>query len=171
MISDLLTVENKKVKPTIHCYTIPELKNIIDKYDKRAIDMIAYAFYYACPFKSINPYADFSDDEKEEVLKKSFVVFPDNPDVLLAIDAMKKLYETTSLRYFTMNKKNLHDIMDYLDSTIITDGKEGNLGERLKIAEKCAKIKLEFDELEKNVEAERGKLRAKGQRPTGKGEL
>ena len=72
MISDLLTVENKKVKPTIHCYTIPELKNIIDKYDKRAIDMIAYAFYYACPFKSINPYADFSDDEKEEVLKKYY---------------------------------------------------------------------------------------------------
>ena len=55
------------------------------------------------------------------------MVFPDNPDVLLAIETMKKLYETTSMRYFTMNKKNLHDIMDYLDSTIITeDGKEGN---------------------------------------------
>ena len=75
MISDLLTVENKKVKPTIHCYTIPELKNIIDKYDKRAIDMIAYAFYYACPFKSINPYADFSDDEKEEDFHKNHSKF------------------------------------------------------------------------------------------------
>ena len=27
-----------------------------------------------------------------------------------------------------MNKKNLEDIMDYLGFTIITDGKEGNLG-------------------------------------------
>ena len=52
--------------------------------------------------------------------------------------------------------------MDYLDSTVITDGKEGNLSERLKIAEKCSKIKIEFDELEKNVEAVRGKMRNKG---------
>ena len=33
-------------------------------------DMLAYAFYFACPFKSINPYADYSDDEKEDILKK-----------------------------------------------------------------------------------------------------
>lgn len=171
MITDLFTIENKKVKPTLHCQLIPEFKQILDKYEARGVDMLAYAFYYACPFKSINPYADFSDDEREDVLKKSFVVFPDNPDVLLAIETMKKLYETTSMRYFTMNKKNLHDIMDYLDSTIITDGKEGNLSERLKIAEKCSKIKIEFDELEKNVEAERGKMRTKGQRQTGRGEM
>lgn len=171
MISDLLTIENKKVKPSIHCYTIPELKNIIDKYDKRATDMIAYAFYYSCPFKSINPYADFNDDEREEILKKSFVVFPDNPDVLLAIEVMKKLYETTSMRYFKMNKKNLDDIMDYLETSTITDGKEGNLAERLRIAAQCSKIKVEFDELEKNVEAERGKLRTKANRATGLGEL
>lgn len=171
MITDLFTIENKKVKPTLHCYLIPEFKQILDKYEARGVDMLTYAFYYACPFKSINPYADFSDDEREDVLKKSFIVFPDNPDVLLAIETMKKLYETTSMRYFTMNKKNLHDIMDYLDSTIITDGKEGNLSERLKIAEKCSKIKIEFDELEKNVEAERGKMRTKGQRQTGRGEM
>ena len=104
MITDLFTVENGKVKPSLHCHMIPEFKQIIDKYDKRATDMLAYAFYYACPFKSINPYADYSDDEKEDILKKSFVVFPDNPDVLLAIDTMRGLYETTSVKYFNRNK-------------------------------------------------------------------
>ena len=44
-------------------------------------------------------------------------------------------------------------------------------GDGLKIAEKCFKIKAEFDELEKNVEAERGKMRAKANRKTGRGEL
>jgi hypothetical protein len=54
MITDLFTVENGKVKPSLHCHLIPEFKQIIDKYEKRATDMLAYAFYYACPFKSIN---------------------------------------------------------------------------------------------------------------------
>lgn len=171
MITDLFTVENGKVKPSLHCHLIPEFKQIIDKYEKRATDMLAYAFYYACPFKSINPYADYSDDEKEDILKKSFVVFPDNPDVLLAIEAMRGMYESTSVKYFNRNKKNLEDIMDYLDISVLTEGRDGNLSERLKIAEKCFKIKAEFDELEKNVEAERGKMRAKANRKTGRGEL
>lgn len=171
MITDLFTIENGKVKPSMHCYLIPEFKHIIETYDKRAVDMLAYAFYFACPFKSINPYADYSNDEKEEVLKKSFVVFPDNPDVLEAIKTMKALYETTAVKYFLKNKKNLEDIMDYLDSAPIVEGKDGNLSERLKIAEKCFKIKAEFDELEKNVEAERGKMRTKANRKTGRGEL
>lgn len=171
MVTDLFTVENGKVKPTLHCHLIPEFKQIIDKYEKRSTDMLVYAFYYACPFKSINPYADFSNDEKEEILKKSFVIFPDNPDVLLAIETMKSLYETTSVKYFQMNKKNLEDIMEYLNTSVLTEGQGGNLAERLKIAEKCFKIKAEFDELEKNVEAERGKMKAKANRKTGLGEL
>ncbi|MCA9750117.1 MAG: hypothetical protein KC414_13490 [Romboutsia sp.] len=171
MITDLFTIENKKIKPTLHCYLIPEFKQILDKYEARGVDMLTYAFYYACPFKSINPYADFNDDEREERLKKSFVIFPDNPDVLLAIETMKSLYDTTSMKYFNMNRKNLHDIMDYLETSVISDGKEGNLQERLRIAEKCAKIKAEFDDLEKNVEAERGKMKARGQRQIGLGEL
>ena len=169
MITDLFTVENGKVKPSLHCHLIPEFKQIIDKYEKRSTDMLAYAFYYACPFKSINPYADYSDDEKEDILKKKFVVFPDNPDVLLAIEAMRGMYVTASYRYYQKNKKNLEDIMDYIDSSIIFDS--DSLTQRIKIAEKCNKIKAEFDEMEKNVEAERGKMKTKANRTTGKGEL
>lgn len=169
MITDLFTVENGKVKPSLHCLLIPEFKQIIDKYEKRSTDMLAYAFYYACPFKSINPYADYSDDEKEDILKKKFVVFPDNPDVLLAIEAMRGMYVTASYRYYQKNKKNLEDIMDYIDSSIIFDS--DSLTQRIKIAEKCNKIKAEFDEMEKNVEAERGKMKTKANRTTGKGEL
>ena len=84
---------------------------------------------------------------------------------------MKGLYETTSVKYFNRNKKNLEDIMDYLDTSVLTEGKDGNLSERLRIASICNKIKAEFDELEKNVEAERGKMRAKANRKTGWDEL
>ena len=59
--------------------------------------------------------------------------------------------------------------MDYIDSSIIFDS--DSLTQRIKIAEKCNKIKAEFDEMEKNVEAERGKMKTKANRTTGKGEL
>ena len=35
-------------------------------------------------------HADYSDDEKEDILKNP-LVFPDNPDVLLAIDTIQRL--------------------------------------------------------------------------------
>lgn len=38
MITDLFTVENEKVKPSLHCHLIPEFKQIIDKYEKRATE-------------------------------------------------------------------------------------------------------------------------------------
>lgn len=172
MITDLFTVENGKVKPSLHCHLIPEFKQIIDKYEKRATDMLAYAFYYACPFKSINPYADYSDDEKEEELKRTFVVFPDNPDVLLAIETMKKMYETPNMKYFQSIKSSLYNMMDYLNNaTVITDDRDGNLTKIHNIQKDAGKVMASFLELEKNVEAERGKMRAKANRKTGKGEL
>ena len=41
----------------------------------------------------------------------------------------------------------------------------------VKMVARPVKIKAEFDELEKNVEAERGKMRAKANRKPGRGEL
>ena len=49
MITDLFTVENGKVKPSLHCHMIPEFKQIIDKYDKRATDMLASCFLLCLP--------------------------------------------------------------------------------------------------------------------------
>jgi hypothetical protein len=42
------------------------------------------------------------------------------------------MYESTSVKYFNRNKKNLEDIMDYLDTSVLTEGRDGNLSERLK---------------------------------------
>lgn len=172
MITDLFTVENGKVKPTMHCQLIPEFKIIIDKYPLRSTDMLAYCFYYACPFKSINPFADYSDDDREDALKKSFVVFVDNPDILRAIETMKSLYETTTMRYFQSIKGSLDNMMDYLNSTtVITDDRDGNLTKIHNIQKDAGRVMTSFVELEKQVEGERSKLKAKANRQTGRGEL
>jgi hypothetical protein len=171
MITDLFTVENGKVKPSLHCYLIPEFKQIIDKYEKRSTDMLAYCFYYACPFKSINPYADYSDDDREDELKRSFVVFPDNPDILLAIEKMKSLYETMNMRHFKSLKSSLHKTMDYLDNVVITDDRDGNLAKVHTIQKDAGKVMESFNMLENKVESERGELKTRGDRKPGKGEF
>lgn len=171
MISEILTIDAGVVKPTIHCHTIPELKNLIEKYPTRHADMLAYCFYTACPYKSENPYADFSDDEREDILKRDFVVFPDNQDILDAVDKLRKLYSTTISKYLMKNKRNLEDIMDYIDASPVIDGKDGNLADRIKIAEKCGKIMAEYIQLEGQAEEEKNKLKTRANRKTGLGEL
>lgn len=167
MITDLFTVENGKVRPTTHCYLIPEFKQIIDKYENRSTDMLAYAFYYACPFKSINPYADFSDDEREDELKRSFVVFSDNPDVLRAIEKMKELYETLNMKHFQSIKRSLFKTMEYLDNVIITDDRDGNLAKVHAIQKDAGKVMESFNILESKVESERNEIKTRGDRKPG----
>lgn len=176
MLTEIFTIENKQPKPTVHCYLIPELKNIIEKYPEAHIEMLAYCFYKACPYKSINPYADYSEDEKDSLLTKDFLkrgvnIVPDNIDLLQGVEKLTSLYETTTAKYLKYNKKNLQDIMDYIDTTEVEDGKDGNLAERIRIATVCGKVMQEFIQLEKIADLEKDKVRNRGGRAEGRGEL
>lgn len=176
MLTEIFTIENKQPKPTVHCYLIPELKNIIEKYPDNYMEMLAYSFYKACPYKSVNPYADYSEYEKDELLAKDFLkrghnIVPDNIDLIAAVEKLTSLYETTTAKYLKQNKKNLQDIMDYMETSEVTDGKDGNLAERLRIATTCGKTMMEFIQLEKIADLEKDKVRNKGGRQEGRGEL
>lgn len=177
MLTEIFTIENKQPKPTIHCHLIPELKTIIEKYPDDHINILAYAFYMSCPYKSANPYADYTEDEKHELLKKDFLlkgvtnIVPDNIDLLKAIQKLNSIYETTTTKYLKYNKKNLQDIMNYLEDSEVSEGKDGNLAERIRIATVCGKVMAEFTQLEKIAELEKEKVKFRGQRKEGKGEL
>lgn len=176
MLTEIFTIENKQPKPTVHCYLIPELKNIIEKYPENHIEMLAYAFYKTCPYKSANPYADYSDMDRDALLTKDFLkrgvnIVPDNLDLIAAIEKLNSLYETTTTKYLKYNKKNLQDIMDYIDTSEVMDGKEGNLAERIRIATVCGKVMQEFIQLEKIADLEKDKVRNVGNRAGGLGEL
>ncbi len=176
MLAEIFTIENKQPKPSIHCYLIPELKTIIEKYPETHIEMLAYCFYKACPYKSVNPYADYSEEDKDSLLAKDFLkrgvnIVPDNPDLLQGVEKLTALYETTTAKYLKYNKKNLQDIMDYIETTDVMDGKEGNLAERIRIATVCGKVMQEFIQLEKIADLEKDKKRNVGNRTEGRKEL
>lgn len=177
MLAEIFTIENKQPKPTVHCYLIPELKAIIEKYPEDHINMLAYAFYKSCPYKTANPYADYSEYEKEELIQRDFLkkgvnnIVPDNQDLLLAVEKLNSLYETTTAKYLKYNKKNLQDIMDYIDTSEVTGGKDGDLGERIRIATVCGKVMQEFTQLEKIAEIEKDKVKNRGNSHDGKNEM
>ena len=171
MITDLFTIENGIVKPSMHCYIIPALKKIVDKYPDSYLDMLAYAFYKGCPFKSINPYADFSEDEKEEKLKELFHVFPDNQDILDAIEHIAEMYPTTQMKYVKDIRDSVNNTMAWLRTVQIKEGKDGNLADIRGMQKEAGKVIESLNMMEKNAEEEKNNFRTKAGRKTGLGEL
>lgn len=167
MITNLFDVEGTVVKPSIHCYVIPELKKIIDDHEDH-IKILAYCFYMTCPYKSINPYSDICEEDREEILRKDFPILSDNLDVIAAIEKLNLLWETEQVGYFRDNKRNLEDIRYYIRTNMVS---EDNIDKRLKIAEKCGKILMEYTTIEKAVEEERQAIKTRADRKIGKGEL
>lgn len=171
MITDLFTMENGVVSLSLHCYIIPEFKNIVDKYPDNYMNMLAYAFYVGCPFKSINPYADFSEEDKEEKLKESFHIFPDNKDVLIAVELIKDLYPTKGMKYVQSIRSSIDKTMEYLDNAVIREGKDGNLADIRGMQKDAAKVLESLTLMEKNAEEEKNNFRTKAGRKTGLGEI
>ena len=63
MIVKLFDIQNGKVIPTEHCYTLKALKVVMDNYPDNYIKIYQYLFYMTCPNPDLNPFfytPDFS---------------------------------------------------------------------------------------------------------------
>ena len=63
----LFDVENKKVIPTEHCYTIKYLKDIMENYPECYMQVYQFLFYMKCPGPD-NPYFNMKDVDVEETI-------------------------------------------------------------------------------------------------------
>ena len=68
MLIKLFDIQNGKVIPTDHCYTLKFLKGIIDKYPDTYLTVFQYLFYMTCPDPDINPFFNVIEVDKEEVI-------------------------------------------------------------------------------------------------------
>ena len=66
----IFDIQNGNVIPTEHCYTLKDLKAIIDKYPDNYVNAFAYVFYMTCPNPELNPFFDVVEHEKEELITK-----------------------------------------------------------------------------------------------------
>lgn len=153
----LLDVENGKVKPTEHCQTITWLKAIMDEFPDPEVhvNVYAYIFYMTCPSQE-NPFYNVPEDEKEEIIEADIDInFDTEADVVItALEKAEKLYETPTLRAYIGMKQMIDNLADYMGTTKIEHGRDGNISALVQAAKNLQAIRESFKGLSKDLAAE-----------------
>lgn len=149
----LFDIQNGKVVPSEHCYTLKFLKDIMDAYPEEHLRIYAYLFYMTCPNPDLNPFFHFQEEEKESViLQEVDADFSTDDDLIVA--AMKRcetLYQTETSRAYYGIKRALDNIAKYMSNTEITDGRDGNIAQIGRIAKDFDAIRQSYKGVYKDL--------------------
>ncbi len=144
----LFDIQNEKIVPTEHCYTIKFLKDIMDEYNKNDeyLKIYSYLFYMTCLNPDLNPYFNMIENEKEDIILEDVDAefSTEDPLIRLALDKCEKLYETPTSRAYMGIKKSLDNIATYMANTQITDGRDGNISQIRAVAKDFDAIRQSF---------------------------
>lgn len=157
MFIDLLNIENNVVIPGIECYTIPELKTILNNYSREeALEIFTYLHFMYHPKSS---YKNESEDEMEEIILEDIRTLGwsvDEVDIVQAKKMIKKRFVSPTRRFFLDAKAGLEKLGQYMRTAPITDGKDGNFAALSVNFTRIGRTMEDFKKLEKLVEEEEG---------------
>lgn len=142
----LFDVQNGKVIPTEHCYTLKFLKDIMDKHPDEYMKIYTYLFYMTCPNPDLNPFFHYRDVEKEEEVYREVDgdFFAEDDEIQHALRMCQKMYETETSRAYNGIKKALDNLADYMSRTSITDGRDGNISQIANVAKNFDAIRQTY---------------------------
>jgi hypothetical protein len=151
----LFDIQNGRVIPTEHCYTLKTLKDVIDSYEfeQEYLKVFQYIFYMSCPNPDLNPFFDVREHEKEAMIVKELDVnFSLEDDVVLnALRFCEKLYDTPTKRAYVGIKTMLDRLATYMETTAITHGRDGNITAIVNTAAKFQQIRASFKDTYKDL--------------------
>lgn len=151
----LLDIENNTVIPTVHCKTLKWLSIIENDYPKSFMKIYSYIFYMSCPSQE-NPYFNVPVDNREDlVIEDLGIDFSLEDDVIL--EAVKKatvMYQTPTVRAYQGITTMLDNLTDYMSTTQVTAGRDGNINSLLRIAKEFDAIRQSYKGIAKDLEAE-----------------
>jgi hypothetical protein len=162
----LFDIQNGQVVPSEHCYTLRDLKMIMDSYPEDYNNIYAYLFYMTCPNPDLNPYFDTQEHEKEElILSQLNVNFSTEDDIIIeALKLCSKLYETPTFRAYMGIKSMLDRLGRYMETTPIEHGRDGNINSMVNAAAKFEQIRVSFKGAYKDLmEEQKGSARGGSQ--------
>lgn len=143
----LFDIENGKVKATEYCYTIETFKKIIDEYPEDYNKIFAFFHFMSSLDERDNPFANVPESDKEEMILKeiggNFSV--EEELIYKGLELTKKLYETTTYFAYLSIKVALEKLGKYLRTMTVVDGRDGNIGDILRAAEKYDNICKSFE--------------------------
>lgn len=162
----IFDIQNGKVIPTEHCYTMFCYKNIMDQYPDEYLNIFAYIFYLSCPNPELNPFFDVPEVDKEELIRREVGGEFESDDELIinALEITQKLYETPTVRAYMGIKAMLDRLAKYMETTEIEHGRDGNITALINAASKYEAIRQSFKGTLKDLEEEQKSTVRGGQR-------
>ena len=156
MIVKLFDIQNGKVIPTEHCYTLKALKMVMDNYPDDHLKIYQYLFYMTCPNPDLNPFFYTPDLDKESlILEQIDAEFStEDQDVFIALQFCQRMYETPTSRAYKGMASMLDRLGRYLETTPITDGRDGNITALVNAAKNYEAIRTSFKGAYKDLQEE-----------------
>jgi hypothetical protein len=158
MIAKLFDIENHKLIPTEHCYTIKWLKDIMDEYeeDHEYLKVYMYLFYMCFPNPDENPYFHFKESEKEitilEDIEANFSTEDDS--IQIALRNIRKMYETPTSRAYEGIAGMMDKLAIFMKTSTITTGRDGNMNAIISAAKNYDAIRNSFKGAYKDLQEE-----------------
>ena len=156
MIVKLFDIQNGKVIPTEHCYTLKALKMVMDNYPDDYIKIYQYLFYMTCPNPDLNPFFYTPDLDKESlILEQIDAEFStEDQDIYIALQFCQRMYETPTSRAYKGIASMLDRLGRYMDTTPITHGRDGNITALVNAAKNYEAIRASFKGAYKDLQEE-----------------
>lgn len=152
----LFDIQNGKVTPSEHCYTLKFLSDIMNEYPDEHMRIYTYLFYMTCPDPNLNPFFDVPEVDKEELILEEvdadFSV--DDPLIAAALKKCEKLYQTPTYRAYVGMKSMLDRLGRYMETTEIEHGRDGNITALLNAAAKFDQIRQSFKGVYRDLQEE-----------------
>ena len=99
MLVRIFDIENGKVIPSEHCYTLNFLNSIIEAYPKEHMQVLQYLFYMSCPSPEMNPFFNVPEHEKEDIVVEEVgtrepipASFTSGSKILISLAFIKRLF-------------------------------------------------------------------------------
>jgi len=146
MLIKLFDIQNKKVVPTEHCYTLKFLKSIMDSYPDTYLNIYQYLFYMTCPNPDLNPFFNLIEHEKEDLILEEINMEESTEDEIIqnALHKCEKLYQTPTYRAYKGIKGMMDKLARYMEITPIEHGRDGNINALINAASKFENIRNSY---------------------------
>ena len=156
MIIKLFEVNNNVVIPTEHCYTLKALKDIMDEYPDDYLKIYQYLFYMTCPNPDMNPFFYTPSRDKEALIMTQIdAEFSTEDDsIYVALQFCERMYETPTSRAYKGISSMLDRLGRYMETTSITDGRDGNINSIVAAAKNFDQIRASFKGVYKDLQEE-----------------
>lgn len=152
----LFDLQNDKIIPTEHCYTLGFLKDIIDGYPKEHISIFAYLFYMTCPSEELNPYFNIKEEDKQELILRDIKAefFCEDELIMAALERCKEMHETPTSRAYNGIKIALDNMAEVMSNTKPTFGRDGSATALLRIAKDFDSVRQSYKGVYKDLQSE-----------------